>query len=408
MLYEPRRFDLLPVTDNSDDDDDDGSNIQPAYQGRRGRQQVPAQIARRPVIDGSFDPATLRFSVNPNEFSLTVTLAPARTRCLCCGGTAGSRSVITPVGLGTSAAVKVLSEGLVEALADANRMRPGHDGKERLLIFSDSRQDAAHQARFIIFSSRYDRMRRRLVSLLDQHKELSIQKAVELLGDLATQVKDNPHVPDGTDWISDDAKSRIQAYEEAPLLDEISVNAGYRATVVNLGLIGIKYDRLDDYVRTRGAGLAQTLGISVIELDHICRVFLDEIRTRGALSRQMLRYHPSHIACPQFIKLAEWERQLRSPAGYPLTPNGEVVANLDSATLPAGIKHHNAWRRQGVGGRAPSLEGMFRSLINRFGGTPPIETSMVEVLKFLTGPFLKPIELYGAETGESFCKWTPT
>ncbi len=94
---------------------------------------------------------------------MRATLVPARTRCLCCGGTAGSRNVITPVGLGTSAAVKVLGEGLVESLAEGNRNRPGHDGKERLLVFSDSRQDAAHQARFIIFASRYDRMRRRLV-----------------------------------------------------------------------------------------------------------------------------------------------------------------------------------------------------------------------------------------------------
>src|SRR6185436_3195894 len=110
-------------------------------------------------------------------------------------GTAGIRNVLTSVGLGTSAAVKVLSEGLIESLTDANRNRPGNDHKERLLIFSDSRQDAAHQARFIIFSSRYDRMRRRLVQLLQQHGELTIQRAVELLGGLASDARDNPHVP---------------------------------------------------------------------------------------------------------------------------------------------------------------------------------------------------------------------
>ena len=136
MLYEPGRFDLPPVAADDDDDSDDAdanNNNQQANQGRRGRQQVPAQIARLPVRDGSFDPATLRFSNNPNDFPLRATLAPGRTRCLCCGGTAGSRSVITPVGLGTSAAVKVLGEGLVESLSEGNRNRPGHDGKERLL-----------------------------------------------------------------------------------------------------------------------------------------------------------------------------------------------------------------------------------------------------------------------------------
>ncbi len=50
------------------------------------------------------------------------------------------------------------------------------------------------------------------------HRELSLQKAVELLGDIAVQTKDNPHVPEDATWLSDEAKSRILAYEEAPLL----------------------------------------------------------------------------------------------------------------------------------------------------------------------------------------------
>ena len=64
-----------------------------------------------------------------------------------CGGSAGSHPVITRVEMGTSAAVKVLAEGLVESLHEANKGREGYDGKDRLLIFADSRQDAAHQAR---------------------------------------------------------------------------------------------------------------------------------------------------------------------------------------------------------------------------------------------------------------------
>ena len=129
--------------------------------GRKRRAKMPEQIKKKPILDGSLDPQALQFSVNPADYPLKVTLLPARTQCLCCGGTAGSRNVITPVSLGTSAAVKVVGEGLVETLAEANRGRVGHDGKERLLVFSDSRQDAAHQARFIIFASRYDRMRGR-------------------------------------------------------------------------------------------------------------------------------------------------------------------------------------------------------------------------------------------------------
>lgn len=103
-----------------------------------------------------------------------MTLVPARTRCVCCGKPGGSHNIITPVSLGTSAAVKVLGEGLVEILAELNKSRPNHDGKERLLVFSDSRQDAAHQARFIQFASRYDRMRRRIMKILETEPALTL------------------------------------------------------------------------------------------------------------------------------------------------------------------------------------------------------------------------------------------
>ena len=57
--------------------------------------------------------------------------------------------------------------------------RPNHDGKERLLIFSDSRQDAAHQARFIEFASRYDRMRRRVIEILATEPSVRLSRLVE-------------------------------------------------------------------------------------------------------------------------------------------------------------------------------------------------------------------------------------
>ena len=168
---------------------------------------MPEQIKKKPILDGSLDPHALQFSANPADYPLKVTLLPARTQCLCCGGTAGSRNVITPVSLGTSAAVKVVGEGLVETLAEANRGRPVHDGKERLLVFSDSRQDAAHQARFIIFASRYDRMRGRLLKLLVTERVLTLRRAVEMLADQAVAHRDNPHIPEETDWIPDEADS---------------------------------------------------------------------------------------------------------------------------------------------------------------------------------------------------------
>ncbi|NLE38121.1 MAG: DUF1998 domain-containing protein, partial [Pirellulaceae bacterium] len=391
MIYEPSRFETN-LEDEDEDEEESGEN------GRRRRSKTPEQIKNRPVLHGSLDPATFQFSANAEDYPWNVTLLPARTRCLCCGGTAGSRNVITPVSLGTSAAVKVVGEGLVEALAQANRQRAGHDGKERLLVFSDSRQDAAHQARFIVFASRYDRMRRRVLQILETQRALTLQKAVELLGEAAVANRDNPHVPEGTKrFIPEETRARIQAWEEAPLLDEIAVNAGYRGSLFNLGLARVDYHQLDEYVRLDGAALAGRLGIDLDSLHHLCRVILDEMRTRGSLSREMLRFHPANIACPDHVKQADWERRVKQPRGYPLTDGGEPEVFRDRATIPYGVTCNNAWRKAKGGGRGPSLERMFRHLLKHFGGTEPDAEMMVGLLAFLQeGRFLVPVELAGA------------
>ena len=115
MIYQPDRFQA-----NFDEEDDE--EVQEEAPPRRRRASQAAQEIRgRQILTGSLDPGTLRFSRDPGYYSVQVTLVPARSRCLCCGKTGGSHNVISPVSLGTSAAVKVLGEGLVEALAEVNR-----------------------------------------------------------------------------------------------------------------------------------------------------------------------------------------------------------------------------------------------------------------------------------------------
>ena len=55
------------------------------------------QMRKRPVMEGSFDPESCSFSTDASAYSERVVLAPARNRCLVCGGTAGSHDVITAV-----------------------------------------------------------------------------------------------------------------------------------------------------------------------------------------------------------------------------------------------------------------------------------------------------------------------
>ena len=328
------------------------------------------QVRERPVLTGSLDPSTLAFSTEDRSYPFPVILAGARTRCLVCGGSAGSRPVLTPVSLGTSAAVRVLAEGLTEKLAAENKGRPGHDGKERLLIFADSRQDAAHQARFITYAGRYDRMRRRAVSILEKEgRPLTVAEVVHGLLVDGVEARDNPHASrfDDADYLPPDVQKRARAWEEAPLLDELALSAGYRATVVNLGLVGVRYQHLDKYVEKSGGPTAEQLGIT--ELRHVCYCLLEEMRRRGALSREMLQYHPASPSCPdEFKEPADWERRIKQANGYACDDGGEPIANLSEHEVPEGLRSNGIWRRSGVGGRGPSLERKFRQLLRRFGG----------------------------------------
>lgn len=395
MLYEPQRFETNAIIEEEEEEDP-----LTTPRTRKNRRQTQ-QIRHRPICSGSFNPKQGIFSFDPTHYTLPVTLSPARTRCLCCGGTAGNRNVLTPVALGTSAAVKVLGEGLIEALATVHKNHPTHDGKERLLVFSDSRQDAAHQARFIHFASRYDRMRRRVIQLLQQQNDntLRLQRTIELLSELAVKEKDNPEVPPQQKRISRETLNRIQAWEEAPLLDEISLNAGYRATLLNLGLIHIEYHELSDYILKYGQPLAAQLSINLEQLEYICRCILDEIRVRGCLSRELLCYHPDYPSCPDYLKAANWERRVKNPQGYALSEdkNPLPLSFLDKATVPEGINAYNALRKPKAGGRSPSLERILNHLLSRFQGIEAItDKQMVALLSFLMeGTYLIPSELYG-------------
>jgi hypothetical protein len=89
-------------------------------------------------------------------------------------------------------------------------------------------------------------MRRRAVEILEREgKPVSLQRIVELLGDSAVTNRDNPYVPANTGaYIHPEVKKQIRIWEEAPLLDNLAVSAGYRASLFNTGAVGIRYEGL--------------------------------------------------------------------------------------------------------------------------------------------------------------------
>ncbi|MBI3846560.1 MAG: DEAD/DEAH box helicase [Planctomycetes bacterium] len=380
---------LLYVRGRADDSDADDDLV-----------GTEKEMKGRKVEHGSFDPATGLFDADPATYRVRVALAPGRNRCLACGAQAGGGSILTPVALGTSAAVRVLTEGLVEGLAVQHEGARGYDGKERILIFSDSRQDAAHQARFITYAGRYDRMRRRLVDLLrEAGGSLTIEKAVQGLMVRGVKEHDNPNTVryDDPQFLPQPVQAAARAWEEAPLLDDLAVSPAYRGTVFNLGLVGVRYEHLEAYVDKSGGALAGEFGITRSQLAHLSRCLLDEIRRRGALSRPLLSHHPQNPSCPDEVRVAaDWERRVKSPRGYACTKSGDPLGSIDAAEIADGITAANAWRRA-KGGRAPSLESKLRHLLKRFGGVDATEDLMVALLRFLSsGPrWIVPVALHG-------------
>jgi superfamily II DNA/RNA helicase len=405
LVYELDRFNGETNTDDDlgdevdDNDGDDERKPRPVDKKGKGKSKVQTGSPLRihGTLEGKLNYGTLEFSTDPGSVGTHVMLFPNAKRCPCCGGSAGSHAVITRIEMGTSAAVKVLAEGIIESLHEANQGREGYHGKDRLLIFADSRQDAAHQARFIKFTGRFDRMRQRVYSLLKKDEPSRYSRIVELLSDRAVSTRDNPYLPEDPNVaIRGEQRDRIRAWEEAPLIDQLAANANYRGTLVNLGLVEICYAELGQYVKQNGQELCNLFSISPDQLEHVCRCILDEMRTHSAFSRPMLRYHPSNVGCPDHLRAAEWERSIKSPAGYSCDLQGRPVRRLDPDMMPMGVRLRCITRPDGGRSRAPAIQRIVENLVRHFGGLTHSPDDSVAVVEFLRlGNYVVPAELFG-------------
>ena len=356
--------------------------------------QKPVRVKGRLSARGFFDPDKRQFQKSEAGGPRAVLLSPGRNRCLVCGYMAGSGSALRPVSLGTSAALRVLSEGVIEALEKQHRLKPVEQDsqKEKVLIFADSRQDAAHQARYISYAGRFDRMRRGLLAVLGpdgggKPKAMRFEQALKALYDRGAERRDNKRLEE--EWaqsrkvVPKAVQEKAKAWEEAPLLDDIAANAGYRATIFNLGLVGVRYENLETNLEEHGSGLAADLGLSGPQFFYLCRCLLDEIRTRGAFSRPALCAHPTHSSYPEgFGPEVEWERRVKTPQGFPCDKKGEPLGSMDASEVPEGVHLNNAWGRA-RGGRKPRLQRIFETLMQRMGQGRGSEEQMRAVLRML-------------------------
>lgn len=386
LLYRPERW-QDEVFEPEDDDALAEEAEDNAVEVKRGK----AAKTKIQQIAGSFDPVTLNFDADPQVLPQRASLYNSRKKCPGCGSSGGPRPIITRVSLGTSAAVKVLSEGLMEALPTDLQ---ADDHKKRLLVFADSRQDAAHQARFVQFASRYDRMRQRVVSILHDKGPLPLQRVVEELARLGIEHKDSQHLP-RVGYPRGEDLLKVQAHEEAPLLDDLAVNTRYRATLENLGLIAVSYHDLSDFVREHGPAIADAFHISIDQVEYLVTQLLDTFRRAGLLHRDLLRYHPDGVSKQSITQAAEWERRLRNPVGLPVGADGYPALQHDGSDRPAGVLVKPVW---GKGHTPASPQKVLTLLLKRLGAVSPDLDAVRQLLHQLADfGYLKRDSLHGTK-----------
>lgn len=197
--------------------------------------------------------------------------------CLACGTAAkGYEEVVTPAKSSEAADVTILAQSMLSAMRE--------ESLQKLLVFSDNRQDAAFQAGWMEERSRRFRLRHLLYGVLkdDPARVWSFQKLTERMVDLAKQQK----VLKVEAWDDEDNFTRVRWF----LLEEFASTGQRRGSLETLALAEVRLRGTDVGEMTEFYGRwAPRLRVRANELQHLVRLALDYYRRRGVVSDPLLR-----------------------------------------------------------------------------------------------------------------------
>jgi len=234
--------------------------------------------------DVYLNPKTLRMGTSPGDLGPDSEFQPRPlrmhvgrgNRCPVCRSRYGPFDILTPVSLGNSSALAHVSRVLMRDLPQNQR---------KLLVFCDSRQDAAHQARFIRAIEDHLRLRRLAYqSLAAEGEPHDFDWLVETLYE--------QYIEDGTFKRSKkkDQQTRDKKTLEGLLLTEFAVAARVRAGLERLGLVKVCYAGLDDDLADDEFQqlCAQHHLVPELAAQSVV-VLLNEMRQRMALNNEALK-----------------------------------------------------------------------------------------------------------------------
>ena len=232
--------------------------------------------------------------------------------CPACGDTYTKADIVTPLRTGTASTVSAIVTHHLDFLENADR---------KLLVFADNRQDAAHQAGYTA-----DKHRSFALRHLVAHEVKAAGPDGVYLSELPQRLFDwyrklgiiqgRPTKPEVRRWLD------AITYE---LASEVTRFTRQRASLENLGLIGVEYEFLDELTRdpafeaaVGGAGVDAVTGTVLV------RAILDLMRRNRALAYDFFqeyidperkRRYRELEGDPYGVRFPDWGR---GPNGYAL------------------------------------------------------------------------------------------
>lgn len=206
--------------------------------------------------------------------------------CPACGNFYARGDVLTLLWSPTAATVSVLATHHLDHL----------DGSDhKLLVFTDNRQEAAHQAGYSA-----DRHRAFAVRHLIEAEVREAGPAGLALEDIPQRLLDGfrrlrlitraPTKAEQEKWL------QVFSYEAAA---EFCRSTGRRVSLENLGLVAVEYEFLDGLVTDpRFAAAAAEAGLSAEEAGQLVRAMLDFMRRRRAVSFDFFQHYIDTAALP--------------------------------------------------------------------------------------------------------------
>jgi ATP-dependent helicase YprA (DUF1998 family) len=284
FLFDPpqEHVEVEEEEDYSGDDEEDSADDKPADE--QEGDEAGAVKEQRGDPHAWLNPKTLQLEAGPGGSAAAghpslrpVCLHQGRgTRCPVCRSRYGRFDVLTPVSLGNSSALAHVARALMRDLPPSQR---------KLLVFCDSRQDAAHQARFITGIEDHLRLRRFVCQALKE--EADPHDFAWLVGQLHEQyIKEGIYRPSK----KKDEQRRQRMPIEGALLTEFAIAPRVRAGLERLGLVKVRYAGLeDDLARDEFQRLCANYQLVPEEAAYAATALLHEMRQRMALSHEALK-----------------------------------------------------------------------------------------------------------------------